>query len=126
MAYSGIDGLRAYRVMMSLIYSLTQIREVYIRYVKETGIKKSSDVSFESFLRWFDELSDDRKKQLFKWAILCGAELSNDELLSVLRYRADNNGVAFDKSNVGNISIKQMVESVADICAELCKEQVFF
>lgn len=126
MAYNGIDGLRAYRVMITLIYSLTQINEVYKSYIKDSNIKKSDDVSLESFLHWFDNLENERKKQLFKIAILCGADLTNDEILSVVKYRADNNGVAFNKSNVGNMKISEIVNVVSDVCVELCQEEIFF
>lgn len=124
--HKGIDGLRAYRVMMTLIYSLTQINEVYKKYIKESCIKKADEISLQSFLTWFDRLENAQKKQLFKVAVLCGADLTTDEILAVVKYRTDKNGVAYSKANVNNIPVKDMVEIISSVCLEMSQEEVFF
>lgn len=126
MAFSGIDGLRAYRAMISLIYSLTQISEVYRTFARDEKIKKPDDVSLERFIKWFSSNDDAKKHQLFKIAALCGVDLTTDEVLSIVKYHQDKNGVPINKSNIGNMKIGEIVNVIADVCVDLSKEEVFF
>lgn len=125
MAYTGIDGLRAYKVMASLVRSLYFIAEVVAECAKETKTKPE-DMSFDVFFRWLDSLESDRKRSLFKLAVIHGITLDQDELYALLKYKKDKNGVAISKANIGNLSIREIADNMTDVCMELSEESVFF
>lgn len=125
MAYTGIDGLRAYKVMATLVRSLFFIAEVVAECAKATQTKPE-DMTFEVFLGWFDSLESDRKRGLFKLSVIHGALLDPDEIFSLLKYRKDKNGVSISKTNIGNLSVKEIADSITDVCMELSEETIFF
>lgn len=125
MAYTGIDGLRAYKVMASLVRSLYFIAEITSECVKATQTKPE-DMSFDVFFRWFDSLESDRKRSLFKLSVIHGITLDQDELFALLKYTKDKNGVAISKSNIGNLSVKEIADNITDVCMQLSEENVFF
>lgn len=125
MAYTGIDGLRAYKVMASLVRSLYFLAEITSECVKATQTKPE-DMSFDVFFRWFDSLESDRKRSLFKLSVIHGITLDQDELFALLKYTKDKNGVAISKSNIGNLSVKEIADNITDVCMQLSEENVFF
>ncbi len=125
MAYTGIDGLRAYKVMASLVRSLYFIAEITSECAKKTQTKPE-DMSFDIFFRWFDSLEADRKRALFKLSVIHGITLDQDELFALLKYTKDANGVPVSKANIGNLSVKQIADNITDVCMELSEENVFF
>lgn len=125
MAYTGIDGLRAYKVMSTLVRSLYFIAEVVAECAKATQTKPE-DMTFEVFLGWFDNLDSDRKRGLFKLSVIHGAVLDPDEVFSLLKYRKDKNGIAISKTNINNLSVKEIADNITDVCMDLSEETVFF
>ena len=125
MAYTGIDGLRAYKVMASLVRSLYFLAEITSECAKTTQTKPE-DMSFEVFFRWFDSLEADRKRALFKLSVIHGITLDQDELFALLKYTKDANGVPVSKANIGNLSVKQIADNITNVCMELSEENVFF
>lgn len=125
MAYTGIDGLRAYKVMASLVRSLYFLAEITSECAKTTQTKPE-DMSFDVFFRWFDSLESDRKRSLFKLSVIHGITLDQDELFALLKYTKDKNGVAISKANIGNLSVKEIADNITDVCMELSEESVFF
>lgn len=125
MAYTGIDGLRAYKVMASLVRSLYFLAEITSECAKTTQTKPE-DMSFDVFFRWFDSLESDRKRSLFKLSVIHGITLDQDELFALLKYTKDKNGIAISKANIGNLSVKEIADNITDVCMELSEESVFF
>lgn len=125
MAYTGIDGLRAYKVMASLVRSLYFLAEITSECAKTTQTKPE-DMSFEIFFRWFDSLDKDRKRSLFKLSVIHGITLDQDELFALLKYTKDKNGIAISKANISNLSVKEIADNITDVCMELSEENVFF
>lgn len=125
MAYTGIDGLRAYKVMASLVRSLYFLAEITSECAKTTQTKPE-DMSFDVFFRWFDSLESDRKRSLFKLSVIHGITLDQDELFALLKYTKDKNGVAISKANIGNLSVKDIADNITNVCMELSEENVFF
>ena len=125
MAYTGIDGLRAYKVMASLVRSLYFLAEITSECAKTTQTKPE-DMSFEIFFRWFDSLDKDRKRSLFKLSVIHGITLDQDELFALLKYTKDKNGIAISKANIGNLSVKEIADNITDVCMDLSEENVFF
>lgn len=125
MAYTGIDGLRAYKVMASLVRSLYFLAEITSECAKTTQTKPE-DMSFDVFFRWFDSLESDRKRSLFKLSVIHGITLDQDELFALLKYTKDKNGVAISKANIGNLSVKEIADNITNVCMELSEENVFF
>lgn len=125
MAYTGIDGLRAYKVMASLVRSLYFLAEITSECAKTTQTKPE-DMSFDVFFRWFDSLESDRKRSLFKLSVIHGITLDQDELFALLKYTKDKNGVAISKANIGNLSVKEIADNITNVCMELSEESVFF
>ena len=125
MAYTGIDGLRAYKVMASLVRSLYFLAEITSECAKTTQTKPE-DMSFDVFFRWFDSLESDRKRSLFKLSVIHGITLDQDELFALLKYTKDKNGVAISKANIGNLSVKEIADNITDVCMGLSEENVFF
>lgn len=125
MAYTGIDGLRAYKVMASLVRSLFFLAEITSECAKETQTKPE-DMSFDVFFRWFDSLDKDRKRSLFKLSVIHGITLDQDEMFALLKYTKDKNGVAISKANIGNLSVKEIADNITNVCMELSEENVFF
>lgn len=122
---TGIEQYRAYRVMIVLFRSLWFLDDVVGQYVQDTH-KEPKDIVFREFGEWFFNLDAAKRKTYFKFALLFGASLEQDEMLSVLKFRQDNNGVAYSKENIKNIKLSEMVETIADVCVELSEEKVFF
>lgn len=125
MAYTGIDGLRAYKVMASLVRSLYFLAEITSECAKTTQTKPE-DMSFEIFFRWFDSLDKDHKRSLFKLSVIHGITLDQDELFALLKYTKDKNGIAISKANIGNLSVKEIADNITDVCMDLSEENVFF
>lgn len=125
MVYTGIDGLRAYKVMASLVRSLYFLAEITSECAKTTQTKPE-DMSFDIFFRWFDNLESDRKRSLFKLSVIHGITLDQDELFALLKYTKDKNGIAISKANIGNLSVKEIADNITDVCMELSEENVFF
>lgn len=123
--YTGIDGLRAYKVMAALVRSLYYIADITAECAIQTGTKPE-DMSFDIFIRWFDGLESDRKRALFKLAVIHGITLDQDELLALLKYKKDKNGVPISKNNIGNLSVREIADGATDVCMELAEETVFF
>lgn len=125
MAYTGIDGLRAYKVMASLVRSLYFLAEITSECAKATQTKPE-DMSFDVFFRWFDSLDKDRKRSLFKLSAIHGITLDQEELFALLKYTKDANGVPVSKANIGNLTVTQIANNIVDVCMELSEENVFF
>lgn len=125
MSYIGVDAFRAYRVMMTLIRSLWFIEDARTKCAKDTK-KEIKDQKFEDLVNWFNNLSDEEQKLFFRIAILFGAQLDEEDMLAVLRFRKDKNGVAISRQNINNLSVKEIVDNISDVCLELNKEKVFF
>lgn len=125
MSYIGVDAFRAYRVMMTLIRSLWFIEDARTKCAKDIQ-KEIKDQKFEDLVNWFNNLSEDEQKLFFRIAILFGAQLDEEDMLAVLRFRKDKNGVAISRQNINNLSVKEIVDNISDVCLELNKEKVFF
>ena len=125
MSYIGVDAFRAYRVMMTLIRSLWFIEDARTKCAKDIR-KEIKDQKFEDLVNWFNNLSEDEQKLFFRIAILFGAQLDEEDMLAVLRFRKDKNGVAISRQNINNLSVKEIVDNISDVCLELNKEKVFF
>ncbi len=122
---TGIAQYRAYRVMIVLFRSLWFLGDIVLQCAQDLG-KESKDVSFTDFGDWFFGLDKDARRVKFKFAVLFGASLDQDELLAVCGFRKDKNGVAISKENFRNLSITDIVDMVSDVCADLSDEKVFF
>lgn len=122
---TGIEQYRAYRVMIVLFRSLWFLGDIVEQCAQNLN-KNAKDLSFKEFGDWFFGLDADKRKVHFKFAVLFGASLDPDELLSVCKFRKDKNGVAFSKENIQNITMSDLVNIVSDVCVELSEEKVFF
>lgn len=125
MAYTGIDGLRAYKVMASLVRSLYFLAEITSECAKATQTKPE-DMSFDIFFRWFDSLDAKRKRALFKLSVVHGITLDQDEIFALLKYTKDKNGISVSKANIGNLSVREIADNIVNVCMELSEENVFF
>lgn len=125
MAYTGIDGLRAYKVMASLVRSLYFLAEITSECAKATQIKPE-DMSFDIFFRWFDSLDTERKRALFKLSVVHGITLDQDEIFALLKYTKDKNGISVSKANIGNLSVREIADNIVNVCMDLSEEKVFF
>ena len=125
MSYIGVDAFRAYRVMMTLIRSLWFIEDARTKCANDIK-KEIKDQKFEDLVNWFNNLSEDEQKLFFRIAILFGAQLDEEDMLAVLRFRKDKNGIAISRQNINNLSVKEIVDNISDVCLELNKEKVFF
>lgn len=125
MKYTGIDGLRAYKVMASLLRSLYFLAEITSECAKSTQTKPE-DMSFDVFFRWFDSLESERKRSLFKLSVIHGITLDQEEIFALLKYTKDKNGVGISKANIGNLSVKEIADNITDVCMDLSEESVFF
>lgn len=122
---TGIEQYRAYRVMIVLFRSLWFLGDIVEQCAQ--GLKKEpKDLSFKEFGDWFFCLDADVRKTHFKFGVLFGASLDQEELLAVCKFRKDKNGVQYSKENIRNIKISELVEIVSDVCVELSEEKVFF
>lgn len=122
---AGIEQYRAYRVMIVLFRSLWFLGDV-VGQCAQTLEKDVKDISFSDFGDWFFGLDKDERRVKFKFAVLFGASLDQDEILAVCGLRKDKNGVAISKENIRNLTMTEMVEMIADVCVELSEEKIFF
>lgn len=112
--FKGLEGLRAYKAMMVLVRSLWFLAEV------------NQNKEYEEFLTWFDGQEPEKLKELFKVAVVYGVKMDKDELLDLLCFCTDNNGVKISKENINNLEVKDMIDKVVGVCLELCEIKVFF
>lgn len=122
---AGIEQYRAYRVMIVLFRSLWFLGDV-VGQCAQALEKDVKDISFLEFGDWFFGLDKDERRVKFKFAVLFGASLDQDEMLAVCSFRKDKNGVAISKENIRNLTMTEIVDFVSDVCADLSEEKVFF
>jgi hypothetical protein len=112
--FKGLPGLRAYKAMMAIVRSLYFIAEV------------SEGREYKEFLEWFDNQSKEELTRLFKVGVVYGIKLDQDEILDLVGYCKDKNGVKIAKENLNSIPVKELVDKMVDVCLELCEIKVFF
>lgn len=122
---SGIEQYRAYRVMIVLFRSLWFLGDVVGKCAQDLNVK-AQELTFKQFGDWFFGLESDARRTYFRYAVLFGASLDNDELLAICGFRKDKNGVAISKENIRNMSVSDMVDVISDVCLELSELKVFF
>lgn len=122
---AGIEQYRAYRVMIVLFRSLWFLGDIVGQCAQALN-KEPKDVSFSDFGDWFFGLDKDERRVKFKFAVLFGASMDQDEMLAVCSFRKDKNEVAISKENIRNLSMTEIVEIISDVCVELSEEKIFF
>lgn len=121
----GLQQYQSYRVMLSMFRSLWFMGDVVNRAALDLKVE-AKDITFEQFGDWFFALDSDERNKLFRRAVLFGATLDPDELISVCSQRKDSNGVSIAKENIGNLKMSELTDIMADVCTELSEEKVFF
>lgn len=112
--FKGVQGLRAYKAMMSITRSLYFIAEV------------SGGQDWEKFLSWLDTQTEEQMTRLFKVGVVYGVKLDQDEILDLLAYCKDKNGITITRENLNSIPVDELIASMVSVCMELNKIKVFF
>ena len=71
--------------------------------------------SEEEFYGWFDNLSDEDKQKNIRYSVaLC--KLSEEEMLDLLAFCADANGIPFGRENLSAATPDYIVECIVAVC----------
>lgn len=112
--FKGLKGAKAYHSALSLVRSLWYIP------------KDVDHQTFEEMTGWFDQLNDDEKRKYLKLAVEDGAELTDQEIQSLLIFAKDQNGIPFGKENIENLTPFEIYETIIDVACNIFKLKVFF
>lgn len=81
--------------------------------------------TFAEFYQEVIEADVDTQRKILEDAIRF-VELSEEELLAVLCFCADSNGIAISKSNIGNYEPNKIMDMVVEVCLGVLAIDVFF
>lgn len=112
--FRGIAGAKAYHSALTLVRSIYYLSMI----CPETDYYKAVD--------WFDGLGEEEKRKVLKVAIDDGAQLSEDEIHSMLIFAKDQNGVPLGKESVKNLTAFEIHEALLDVACEIFKMKLFF
>lgn len=80
---------------------------------------------FDDFYSEILEYDEAAQRKVLEDAIRF-VELKDEELLAVMGFCKDANGVQIDKSNIGNYNPAEIMDMVVEVCLQVFKIDVFF
>jgi hypothetical protein len=99
MQLNGLKGVAAYQTYLRVIF--------YIRLARETIETAGKD--FPALIDEFRELSDEKKK-LVLLELMAISPMSDNDIIRLCAVHADENGISYGSSNIGNLSGIEMME----------------
>lgn len=106
----GTKSMRAFNAFQTLMLGLKMLPA----YMNET---------YEDFYARIDSLESADQETLIREAAFF-VELHKDELEAIMSFCADANGVAFDSTNIKNLSPPQFIDGIVAVCMEFAKMKV--
>ena len=74
--------------------------------------------SEEEFYRWFDDLKREDKEKTIRYAVgLC--KLGEDEMLDLLAFAQDPNGLAYGAANAAGLKPAEIVDIITAVCLKI-------
>lgn len=80
---------------------------------------------FDDFYAEILNFDQDAQRKILEDAIRF-VELQEEEILAVLGFCKDPNGLKIDKTNIGNFNPAEIMDMIVEVCLQVFKIDVFF
>lgn len=109
----GIKTPAAFQVLFTLLIGYFQVPVL------------NQMIDFEKFVDIFNKAERAEKEKILRKAVSI-VPLTEDELLNVLYFARDVNGVRFTRENIDNLKYDDILNLVVDVCLAFAETKVFF
>lgn len=109
----GIKTPAAFQVLFTLLIGYFQVPVL------------NQMIDFEKFVDTFDKAERAEKEEILRKAVTI-VPLTEEELLNVLYFARDVNGVRFTRENIDNLKYDEILKLVVDVCLAFAETKVFF
>lgn len=77
----------------------------------------------EEFFDWFDKLSDEEKEKQIRFGLSL-AKLTNEEMLDLVYFATDENGIQYTEINMKGLNPKEIIEVMVAVCMAMSKIKI--
>lgn len=82
------------------------------------------DRTYEEFLQEIQDSDIERQKQLIRQAVSF-VSLEKDEILDIVCFCRDKNGVPYSQANVGNLPLSEIVDAVVSVGLKIAEIRIY-
>lgn len=113
----GVESLSAFQTLQKNLIAVW-----FLPLTSKEEHKTASD-----FIAYFDGATQKEKNKQID-LIISNIDMDKDEVLSIVRVTdaVDANGIKYDKENISNIELKELVKIIREVFIEISKIKVFF
>lgn len=107
----GIPAFHAFQAFQKVLLGLKMLPE----YQSE---------GFEEFYAKVEKMPQRDQETLIREAVALGVRLDPEEVMDLVRFACDANGVPYGEANVKNLDPPQLHEAMVAVCCELAKLKI--
>lgn len=109
----GIKTPAAFQVLFTLLLGYFQVPAL------------NQMLDFEKFVEVFNQADSAEKEKILRKAVAI-VPLTQDEMLSVLYFAKDSNGVRISRENIDNLKYDEIFNYIVEVCLAFAETKVFF